>query len=615
MCGIAGVAGDQWADPRRTVGAMLGRLQHRGPDDEGMRELAGATLGVRRLAIIDVATGQQPIGNERETIVAVQNGEIYNFQHLRSELRRTGHRFRTDHSDTEVLPHLYEKHGAEFLSHLRGMFAIALWDTRTSTLLLARDRMGKKPLFYSANPEGIAFASEIEPLLGAGVSREVDSHAIREYLRLGYINAPRSAFTAIRRVRPGHVVTWNAGQLEEQRYWRLAFTPKLEIQSDADAIDGLRERLEQAVRLRLISDVPLGVFLSGGIDSSTVVALAAKVSPTPVKTYSVGFNESAFSELRYARAVAQRYGTDHHELLVEASASDVLPMLVRHLGEPFADSSIIPTYLVARAARQHVAVALNGDGGDELFAGYDRYRAAALALRLGSRSRLALAWAAKRVPTAAWLPLKVRRARRFGRVLELDHLDRYREWIEYFGDASPIPAIGDGRGGDWTDEPLAETGAEDPVERLLALDMRTYLPGDLLVKMDIASMAASLEGRSPFLDHVVVEYVARLPMRLKLRKGRSKYLLRRLAGPLLPAEILDRPKQGFSIPAGEWIRGPLRPLVSEALLQDPRNPYVDSNSVASLVKAHLDRRLEDPSRVWALLMLELWYRTFIDRSA
>lgn len=617
MCGIAGIVGQRWSDRNARVEAMLGLLAHRGPDDQGIHTADSATIGARRLAIIDVRTGHQPIANEDGTVVAVQNGEIYNFAELRADLERAGHRFRTDHSDTEVIPHLYEEYGTDFVSRLRGMFALALWDTARATLLLARDRMGKKPLFYSAHDGGIAFASELQALLSLPISRDIDEPAIGEYLRLGYINAPRTAFTKIRRIRPAHALVFSSERLIESRYWRLSFTPKTQVRSEEEAIEGLRTRLAEAVRLRLISDVPLGVFLSGGIDSSAVVAFASAASTTPVRTFSVGFNEKAYSELRFARLVAERFGTDHHELIVDASASDAFPMLVRHVGEPFADSSLIPTYLVARAARAHVTVALNGDGGDELFAGYERYRAADIALRVPAPAgvRSAVAWAADRFPVPAWMPAPVRRARRFARVLGLPHIDRYRSWVEYFGDGSPIPADPHRDGSSWAADALLEAAPDDPIDSLLAIDSRTYLPGDLLVKMDIASMAASLEARSPFLDQEVVEYAARLPIGYKLRNGTSKYLLRRLLQPLLPTEVLSRGKQGFSIPADEWLRGPLRPLVTEMLLNGPRCPYVDVAAARTLVREHLDRRSQQSARVWALLTLELWYRMIVEKSA
>src|SRR5581483_5651725 len=365
MCGIAGVTGAGSARNEEGLRRMLGQLLHRGPDEEGVGVSDAAAIGCRRLAVIDVVHGHQPMRNETGEILAVQNGELYNYQELRDDLVRRGHRLETQ-SDTEVIPHLYEEHGADFPRLLRGMFAIAVWDVRSRTLVLTRDRLGKKPLMYASTHEGLAFASEIAPLLSLGIDRSIDDHAIREYLSFGYVRAPRTAFRAIRSVRPGHTLVAKADGLREERaYWRLEFSPKERIE-EAEALERLRAAIAEAVRIRLISEVPLEAFLSGGLDSSTVVAFMAKESNAAVRTYSVGFPDDDHNELRYARLVAERFGTYHHEFVVEPEAASVLPMLVRHVGQPFADASLVPTYYVAKTARQHVTVALNGDGGDEL---------------------------------------------------------------------------------------------------------------------------------------------------------------------------------------------------------------------------------------------------------
>jgi asparagine synthase (glutamine-hydrolysing) len=619
MCGIAGVTGRSWPAPERTVRAMLARLEHRGPDEEGFANLGGASLGVRRLAIIDVLHGHQPMANESGDIFAIQNGELYNYRELRADLLRKGHSFETD-SDTEILPHLYEEYGSDFPRHIRGMFALAVWDARTSTLVLTRDRLGKKPLVYAETDGGVAFASEIQALLTLPLSRGVDEVAIREYLSYGYVRAPSTAFRAIRSLRPGHTRVYRDGrEAEETPYWRITFSPK-ERMAEPEALERLRTTIAESVRLRLISDVPLGAFLSGGIDSSTIVAFMAQESNAVVRTYSVGFADEDYSELRYARLVAERFSTDHHEFVVEPEAAAVLPMLVRHVGQPFADASIVPTYYVAKTARQHVTVALNGDGGDELFAGYTRYRAAILAGRFGAVPRplrMAVAGVARRLPEPGWFPM-ARPARRFAMTLGMTNDERYRRWTGFFADdpgilgerlrGLPEPTTG-------LVEARAQTQPADGLDEMLAADLRAYLPGDLLVKMDIAAMAASLEGRSPFLDHELVELMALLPSALKLRGRTSKYLLRRLMRGVLPDEVLDRSKMGFGAPIGRWLRGPLRGLVEDAVLGAPDRGYVDRRRVREVTERLFSSPTDNGLLVWNLLMLELWFRYVVEVPA
>jgi asparagine synthase (glutamine-hydrolysing) len=615
VCGIAGIAGHDIAEPAR-VASMLAALQHRGPDDEGVAMFDDASLGVRRLSIIDLARGHQPMANEDTSIFAVQNGELYNFLELREELKRRGHVFTTE-SDTEVLPHAYEEFGDDFLSRLRGMFAVAIWDTRRRRLVLARDRFGKKPLVYAQIGRSIAFASEIQALLKLPIARDIDPSAIREYLQLGYIQAPRTGFAAIRKVRPGHALVFEDGAVRGERpYWQLSLAPKLDLTED-EAISEVRRTLEESVRLRMLSDVPLGAFLSGGLDSSSVVAFMAANSETPIKTFSIGFADRSFDELRYARLVAQRFATDHHEFTVEPSALEVLPMLVRHLGEPFADSSIVPSYYVARTARQHVTVALNGDGGDEVFGGYDRYRAAQAAgtfAQLPRPFRSLIALASRRLPRAAWTPSVVRRARRLGAVVDLPSDQRYLSFIAYFADTEEI--VGERLA--MTAAPrldLSGDGEGSELERLMLFDVRTNLPGDLLVKMDIATMAVSLEARSPFLDHKLAELVAHLPTRLKFRGLGSKSLLRRAMRGTLPDEVLDRSKMGFGVPVGRWMRGPLRPLLEDTLLASPDRGLVKRDVVRRLVGEHVAGTADHGYRLWALLMLELWLQHVVNGPA
>ena len=620
MCGIAGIVGVAGADEQMLVSHMLAQLEHRGPDETGLSSFPFATLGARRLSIIDLSQGHQPAFNEDGTVCAVQNGEIYNFRELRERLQQRGHAFRTS-SDTEVLPHAYEEFGDEFPTHLRGMFAIAIWDERRQRLVLARDRLGKKPLHVARYGAGLAFASEIQALTALGISREVQDTAIAEYLALGYVPAPHTAFKEIRKIRPGHVVSFSGGAIEHDRpYWRLSFAPKLRI-SETEALEELDRQLSDAVRCRLISDVPLGAFLSGGLDSSAVVATMAAHSSGRVKTFSIGFSDEQFDERPYARLVAERYATDHREYVVEANALDVLPMLIRHVGEPFADSSLIPSYYVARTARQHVTVALNGDGGDELFAGYDRYRAAQIGLlaeRVPTLVRRAIATAAERWPASSTTPRIWRRARRVAAALALPADARYLSWIGYFGASDPIFSKEFVHRLDPTAlfaSALSEAQAGSAIERLMAIDMRNYLPDDLLVKMDIAAMAASLEARSPLLDQHLVEFVTRLPTGLKQRRGQSKYLLRRLMKDRLPAAILGRRKMGFGAPVGAWMRGPLRSLVDDCLFGSPDRGIVDISVVRRLHTEHMSGRADRAYQLWALVVLELWFRLVVAGAA
>jgi asparagine synthase (glutamine-hydrolysing) len=590
---------------------MLAGLRHRGPDDEGIAEVGDGAIGVRRLAIIDLLHGHQPMTNEDGSVTAVQNGEIYNFHELREDLLSRGHRLETD-SDTEVLAHLYEENGESFVTRLRGMFAIAVHDRARGRLVLARDRVGKKPLYHARLGDGFAFASEIGPLLARGVDRTVDDRAISDYLALGYVPAPASAFKAIRKIAPAHVLVYEGGVVRESRYWSLEFSPKLALSED-EALERLRAVLDESVRLRRISDVPLGVFLSGGIDSSTVAAVMSQQGGV-VRTYSIGFGDGAFDELRYARIVAQRLGTDHHEYVVEPSAAEVLPKLVKHFGEPFADASAVPTYYVARLAHQDVTVALNGDGGDELFAGYSRYWGALAAERFDAVPhglRMAASRVARAIPRHLLPRGAVRSGRQFALTLDMNGDLRYRRWVGLFPPDSPIRGP---RVAAYPDPIALFSGitaasmASDRLDQLLALDVSLYLAGDLLAKMDTATMASSLEARSPFLDHVLMEFVARLPSSMKLRGRRSKRLLRRLMTGVLPEETLDRPKMGFGLPVGAWIRGPLREMVEASIEGASAEGYVAEREARRLMNEHLDGRGDNGLLLWSILALDLWSR-------
>lgn len=631
MCGIAGFAGPLRAsDGRGTLERMTGAIHHRGPDGDGFYLDDQVGLGMRRLAIIDVAGGNQPIFNEDGTVCVVLNGEIYNFQDLRADLEARGHRFAT-HSDTEVVVHAYEEFGAACVERLWGMFALAVWDRRARRLLLARDRLGKKPLLYHRSAEGgLAFASEFQALFAhPGVPRDVDLTAIDDYLTYLYVPSPKTAYSQVAKLPPGHRLIWDADtrRARVERYWQVNFGQKLDLSED-EALEQFGSLFRDAVRRRLIADVPLGAFLSGGLDSSSVVAEMAELSTGRVKTFSIGFGERDFDELRYARQVAERYGTEHHELVVEPKALDVVPTLVRHYGEPYADSSAVPTYYVSRLTRQHVTVALNGDGGDELLAGYERHWAARVAARYDRLPHVLRQGMIR--PLVSLIPEPrgrrsvVRRGKRFLQAAHLKPADRYLRWVgsldaqgkaDLYTDDFMRTVTGNDAGHWLRDVVEAEPGL-DAVDAVQRADTYLYLPEDLLVKVDIASMATSLEARSPLLDHRLVELCASLPGHYKLKGRTSKWLLRQLMRDRLPAEILTRPKMGFGVPVGEWLRGDLRPLLEETVLSTRsfRRGIFRPEGVRALVDEHLSRRADRTAHVWSLLMLELWFRELVDQA-
>lgn len=601
---------------------MADAVTHRGPDSFGHHDSFGVGLGIRRLRVIDLVTGDQPIANEDRSIWTVLNGEIYNFQELRPALQAAGHRFVTG-TDTEVIVHAYEEYGDEFVTRLRGMFALAIWDQRARRLVLARDRLGKKPLLYAHLGGDLLFASEMQGLLaGGGVPREVDLGALGDYLAHGYVPTPATVFRSVRKLRPGHLLVWEQGRVMTRRYWSLDYGPKSALSEEA-ALDELEARLSEAVRLRLIADVPIGALLSGGIDSSLVVAFMARHS-AKVNTFSIGFEDSAYDELAHARRVAKQYDTEHHEFVVRPDAAAVLPTLVRHYGEPYADSSAIPTYYVAQLARQHVTVALNGDGGDESFAGYDRYRGMVLAAAIRRVPGLA-AIAPALVGGARHLPgLSERtagRAERFLAAARLSDRDRYAGWVSAIRPelwrklvAPDVAARISAERSRTVERTFDELSSLGPIDRLLATDVVTYLLDDLLVKMDIASMANSLETRSPFLDHEVVEFAARLPERYKLGPlGEQKHLLKRLARRHIPRENIERPKMGFGVPVGRWLRAELRDMAEEALLGTHARSrgYLELDAVRRIWDEH-QAGADRTYPLWTLLMLELWQREFID---
>ena len=614
---------------------MIDAQAHRGPDAWGVWSDERCALGHRRLSIIDLSdAGRQPMSSSDGNLLITFNGEIYNFQRLRRELESLGLKFRT-RTDTEAIIYAYEQWGVGCLARLRGMFAFAIWDRRRRRLFLARDRVGKKPLFYAQFGDRFLFASELQGILADNdVPREVDPRAIDAYLGYGYVPAPRTAFKGVYKLPPAHYLTLDLKQTgfekRIERYWSLDYEPKLHISED-DACEALREKMTEAVRLRMISDVPLGAFLSGGIDSSIVVGLMAKLSGAKVKTFSIGFNEAAYDETGHARRIAERWDTDHHEFIVEPDALSILPKLVRHYGEPYADSSAIPTFYVAQMTRRHVTVALNGDGGDESFAGYERYLANYLAERMQSVPGVAMAARAlgRVIPDSINPKSRVRQARRFLAVASRPMAERYPRWLKMFQDeAKPrlyspefsgllnghadesLKSLlaGRSRGSPASDLPL------DPVDAAMAIDVASYLPYDLLVKVDITSMANGLEARSPFLDHEVMEFAARLPVEIKFRGRRLKHLLKRAFADLLPPENVNRRKMGFGVPVGQWFRGPLGELLQDALLshQSRARGYFRESEVKRLVVEHLESRADHSFQLWNLLMLELWHREFLE---
>ncbi len=606
------------------VARMCAAQVHRGPDSAGFHSGEGVALGVRRLAIIDVEGGDQPIYSEDRSVAVILNGEIYNFAELRERLETKGHRFATS-SDTEVIVHLYEERGVRLVEDLRGMFAFALWDTRERRLLLARDRVGKKPLYYRFADGRLSFASELAALLeDRTIPRRVDPQAIDAYLALLYVPDPLCAIEGVRKLPPAHTLVWHEGRIQLERYWQLDFSRK-ESGSQAEIGEQIRAHLTDAVRLRLVSERPLGAFLSGGVDSAAVVATMAEVSSGPLKTFSVGFASDRFNELPYARRVAELFSTDHTELLVEPDALAILPKLITHYGDPFGDSSAIPSFYVAEAASREVTVALNGDGGDESFAGYNRYVSNSLGARLDVlpfASRRALATLARAMPDPKIMNSTPARLRRLLLSLSLPAPERYAMRMTYCSDAlrrelytPQFSALLDAAFVHETiGAPWRRSTATSTVDRMLDVDVQTYLPGDLLVKMDIATMANSLEARSPFLDHVLMEMAARLPVSAKVRGLTTKVGLKSAFHGRLPEDLLERPKSGFSIPLAEWLRGRLSATVRDVLL-DRRTvgrEVMRTSTVEKLLREHAEDRADRSSELWLLFVLELWQRRFID---
>jgi asparagine synthase (glutamine-hydrolysing) len=606
---------------RAVISRMCRTIEHRGPDDEGIHAAGRVGLGMRRLSIIDLPTGRQPIHNEDRSVWIVFNGEIYNFPELRARLEARGHRFYTN-SDTEVIVHLYEDHGSDCVHHLRGMFAFALWDEGRQRLLLARDRFGKKPLHYALHQRRLLFGSEIKALLAAEPAlADLDPEGLLNFFYFGYIPDPLTAFRRIQKLPPGHLLEFANGRIRVRRYWNLPDYGVHEPKSEEECLEELEHRLSEAVRIRLVSDVPLGALLSGGVDSSTVVALMARAGSKRVKTFSIGFSNQDFDEAHHARAVARQFDTEHHELIIEPDIEETVDHITRLMEEPFGDSSAVPTYHVCRMAREHVTVALAGDGGDELFAGYDRYWSQLRRRQLPSLPPAMGSWYRHRVhphvPTG-WP------GRRLLFNVSLEARDRYLDEISLLPVSVREPSL-------FTPDfvthaktqtspydrlrgYLEERPASDPLSEMLYLDAKTYLPGDILTKVDRMSMATSLEVRAPLLDHCFAEWAAQLSPRWKIRFGESKYILKKLAEKLgVPRSVLYRRKQGFSMPLVHWFRKPQPGLLD--ILLEPKTLQRGYFNEPALRRRLLEHRrgMRDRSwEIWHLLIFELWHRNFLE---
>lgn len=622
MCGIAGIVA---AQGRPAPSAALGRrmidvIRHRGPDDNGLHCDGQAVLGMSRLSIIDVAGGHQPAYAAQDRVCMVFNGEIYNFRELRRDFERQGARFRT-RGEAEVILHAYLRHGADAIAMLDGMFAIAIRDQRSNELLLARDRFGEKPLYYAHGPFGLLFGSELKSLLQSpDCPRDIDPDALSAYLAYGYVPCPLSIFAGVSKLPPGHLLRYRNGGVELRRYWRPSLATRTALDA-GEAGEKLVELLDRAVSSRLVSDVPFGAFLSGGLDSSTVVALMTRHLSQPVKTFSIGFKEAAFNELADARRVARHLGTEHHELVVEPDAVALLERLVWHFDEPFADSSAVPTFLVSQLARQHVKMALTGDGGDELFGGYDRYRRLLAMERLGplrapAGSALHLAGAILPDPLGG-------RLQRIGERLRLPFRQRYLSAVALMR-ADTAAALNPAAGGPehyrlpMLDAPGADLGAGgSALDRAVAMDLQSYLPDDILVKLDRMAMANSLEGRSPFLHPELAEFALSLPESLRVSGADTKVLLRRVASRWLPPPAISKPKQGFAVPLADWFRGPLLPLVADTLASRAfrERGLCDPKAARALLDDHVAGRANRDQALWQVTCLELWARRFLDTTA
>ena len=625
MCGIAGFISKTNEQPQSRAArldAMCRVITHRGPDEQGTAVEGRAALGMRRLSIIDLATGQQPIYNTDRTKLIVFNGEIYNYRELKKDLESRGFKFRTN-SDTETIIHAFDEFGPDCVNRLRGMFAFAIWDKRDQSLFMARDRVGKKPLFYTVTPDGeFVFGSELKVLLEhGGIKREIDHGALDAYLTFGYVPEELCIFKGVHKLEPGYFLIYKDGNVRTERYWDFDFSADPLRESEDDIARDLLGKLTDAVETRLISEVPLGAFLSGGVDSSAIVGLMSQIMDQPVKTFSIGFNEDSFSELKYARLAAEHFKTDHHEFILTPDFVDIVDDLVWHFDEPFADSSALPTYMVSKLAREHVTVILSGDGGDELFAGYTRYvtdrdRAGTGRIPLAVRKNLLR-------PLSEALPHGAR-GKNYLFNISQDAAGRYIDSISHFNGprkralySSEIKSKMNGSfalGEELYRKIALNSGSNDEVENLLYLDSKTYLPSDILTKVDRMSMASSLEARSPLLDHELIEYVTRIPSAMKLKGSETKYIFKKAIEGFVPREILHREKQGFGVPIGDWINLQLKDRITGDLSDKHslERGYFDANYVNLLLDEHGRGRRDHSHALWTLWMLELWHRRFVD---
>jgi len=622
MCGIVGIIERDLAQPvaPEELARMVQQLHHRGPDEEGSVVLPGVGLGMRRLAIVDLKSGQQPIPNETGEIKIVANGEIYNFRELQKELESFGHRFRSRDSDIEVLVHAYEQWGEDFLVRLRGMFALAIWDGRTRTLIAARDRAGEKPLYWTLTPQGLRLASEVKALLvRPEVSRELDPVSLDQFLTYEYILAPRTLLKGVHKVPPAHFLRYRDGEATVHRYWDAADV-ELMNWSDDEAAAALRGAMATAVSRQLMADVPLGAFLSGGIDSSSIVGLMSLASNQAVNTFSIGFSDGTYNELPYAREVAALFNANHHERQASPDLGDMFERLIVHLDEPFADVSLFPTFSVSELAREHVKVVLSGDGGDELFGGYDAYQAQALAAKLGWMGDAlmpALAGVAAALPPTGKKKGLVNKVKRFsaGATTAPSDLGHYR-WMVYLGarDKARLykPGLRDALASTDVYAPVREAlgrfSQDDVLNRQLYADLSLYLADDILVKVDRMSMATSLETRAPFLDGDLMELAFSMPGHLKIRNGERKWILKRAMRDLLPDAILNRKKEGFSIPMKNWLRRELQPLMRGLLSSErvARRGLFDPSVVQQLMDEHVEGKENHAHTLFPLMVFERW---------
>lgn len=626
MCGIAGQFSYTHPVGPNVVRSMIQTLYHRGPDDEGIYlnkqngwqggHSPSVGLGHRRLSIIDLSTGHQPIHNEDESIWIVFNGEIYNFQLLKKDLVKNGHKYYTT-TDTEVIIHLYEKYGDDCVKYLRGMFAFAIWDDKQKKLFIARDRLGKKPLYYYWDGNTLLFASELKGILAwPGFKRNIDMKALVNYLQFGYITDPLSIIKDVFKLPPGHLLTLKNKKLNIQKYWELNFTTK-EVKNEEEVCEGLLEKLKESVKLRLISDVPLGAFLSGGIDSSTIVTLMAQEMSQPVKTFSIGFEEPEYNELPYARKVAGRLGTEHHEMIVRPESFDLIENIIYQFDEPFGDASAIPTYYVSKLASEHVKVVLSGDGGDELFAGYDSY--AVMMNRnkyeiLPDPVRAGIRVLSRTLPAGVY-------GKNFLYNISLPLDQRFIDYVSHVSFRKHRRLLSDDllslmkTNGNLFEKHFRDAANFDPLSRLQYVDMNLYLPGDILVKVDRMSMAHSLETRVPLLDQEVVEFVNGLPWKYKMNGSKRKYIFRKAVEKLLPREIIDREKRGFAVPLKYWFKEDLREYISLILFEPKtlQRDYFNKKYIKQLITELEQGKRDNSTLLWHLVVFELWHRNYLDK--